>query len=1056
MLFNGPLPKQDSLRQAIDSAYRRNETQCIETLLQQPLFSAAALMRIQDTAQQLAIKARQEYQHQNITQKILHQYDLSTEEGIALMCLAEALLRIPDKYTRDLLISNKISTIDWLKSNQKNSPLFMNAASWSLLLTGKIFSPAKEQEHSFFSVLKRSLSSPGIATLRPFIQQAMKMIGNQFVAGQTIIEALQQTKNLQKHGYRFSFDMLGEAARTTEDAKIYFESYKNALTIIGHNSTHDHLIYNPSISIKLSALHPRYEYAQQERVIRELIPLLFELIYLAQQYHVGITIDAEEADRLDLSLNIFALLFSNKALTSWEGLGLAVQAYQKRASYVIDWLIALSQQHQRRIMVRLVKGAYWDSEIKQSQVLGLTDYPVFTRKYSTDLSYSVCAKKLLTHLDCFYPQFGTHNAYSIATILEMLPKNATADNFEFQCLHGMGEPLYNIIVDKNQYNLPVRIYAPVGSHQDLISYLIRRLLENGANTSFIKHLNDPKIPLETIITDPVKSIISWPSKPHPFIPLPRHIYKDRENSQGIDLTHYQELVHLQLTLEKISQQSWSAAPLIHGKHLQHESPHTILSPANLHDIVGQVYLATANDTKKALQIATQAQKSWAEISYTQRALYLEQAADLFQQQQHELIALLCREGGKTIPDSITEIRETIDYCRYYAIQARKDLLPQPLQGPTGELNQLSLHPRGLIICISPWNFPLAIFTGQILAALVTGNVVIAKPAEQTPLIAAKAVALLHQAGIPHHVLQLLPGKGAVIGTQLVADHRIAGVMFTGSTETAANINQILAKKAGPIVPLIAETGGQNAMIVDASALCEQVVIDVIQSAFNSAGQRCSALRVLFIQQDIAPRLLPMLKGAMAELRIGHPALLATDIGPVINHAALENLQKHVEKLKNAQDAELLYQLALPPTLHGHYFAPCAFILKDLSLLPREVFGPILHILTYPADALDKVIDTIHQTGYGLTLGIHSRIDSTIAYIKKHAAVGNIYVNRNIIGAVVGVQPFGGERLSGTGPKAGGPYYLPRLCIERTVSTNTTAVGGNTTLITLLENENAAT
>lgn len=1052
------MPKLSTLRQAITEAYRREESQCIEEFLKKPLFSPAALAQIQETAQKLITTARIEYQKQSPIEKLLRQYDLSSEEGISLMCLAEALLRIPDQHTRDLLISDKISTIQWL--THKENSLLMNAASWSLQLAGKIFSPTREQEKSFLATLKRTISSPGIIALRPIINQAMKLLGSHFVVGQTIEEALAQAKHLQAHGYRFSFDMLGEAARTAADATRYFESYQQAIIAIGESSSQHDPFTSPGISIKLSALHPRYEEAQHSRVIRELLPTLIELISLAKQYNIGVTIDAEEAERLELSLDIFELLFSSPELAGWEGLGLVVQAYQKRAPYVIDWLAALANTQQRRIMLRLVKGAYWDAEIKQSQVLGLEGYPVFTRKNTTDLSYLFCAAKLLGQLDCFYPQFGTHNAYSVAAILEMaatLPANHNTTPlsqpvFEFQCLHGMGRPLYDQIVDNSQQRIPTRIYAPVGHHQDLVGYLVRRLLENGANTSFIKSMADLELPVTELTIDPVAYTAKLTIKPHPRIPLPADIFSDRSNSLGIDLTHRATVNKLELDLEKAFKQFWLATPLIKGKAIKNSPAKTVLSPRDLADRVGEVYSATESDIVLALQVASEAQKTWANTPYSERAACLERAADLFQQQMPVFIALLCREGGKAIPDCIAEVRETIDFCRYYAARARETLRPQLLPGPTGETNELSLHPRGLIICISPWNFPLAIFSGQILAALVCGNVVIAKPAEQTSLIAHAAVQLLHQAGIPTEALQLLPGKGAVIGAQLIAAELTAGVMFTGSTETAALINQALAARPGPIIPFIAETGGQNAMIVDSSALPEQVVADVLQSAFNSAGQRCSALRILFVQEDIAPRLLTMLKGAMAELTIGDPKLLATDIGPVIDANALDALQAHSQALR--QSAQLVHQVEISATPQGYYFAPCAFLLNDLSVLQKEVFGPILHILTYQADELDKVLAMIAQTGYGLTLGIHSRIDSTIAYIKKSVAVGNIYINRNMIGAVVGVQPFGGEHLSGTGPKAGGPYYLPRLCVERTVSTNTTAVGGNTTLVTLHEDENA--
>lgn len=1017
MPFTKLFAKQDHLRQAITTAYRKDETQCVEELLKKNPFSPDALDRIHETAQGLVTETRLQHQQQSQINKLLYQYELSSDEGVALMCLAEALLRIPDQQTRDLLISDKLSTVDWLNQANKENSLFRNAATWSLLVTGKIFSPTLETKKSLFSTLKRHLSSPGVAALRPLILQGMKLIGGQFVTGQSITEALKNAHPLEKRGYRFSYDMLGEAARTASDAHTYFEAYQQAIIAIGETVVAPDPIQSPSISIKLSALHPRYEYNKKKQVMAELLPSLFELVLLAKKYNLGVTIDAEEADRLDLSLDIFETLFSSAELASWEGLGLVVQAYQKRAPYVLDWLLCLSQKQQRRLPLRLVKGAYWDAEIKQSQLSGFEGYPVFTRKPSTDLSYLVCAKKLLENSASFYPQFGTHNAHTVASILEMAGEER---NFEFQCLQGMGRPLYDQIVDKNQYNLPVRIYAPVGNHQDLVGYLVRRLLENGANTSFINRITDEKTPLASLIAHPGLQLAALSSKPHPQIPLPKNIYPDRENSQGPDLSNRQTLASLQSALIRLDKQA-------------------IASP------VGN---STAAAIEEALQLAEKAKKTWGRSEVSARASCLERAADLFQEQLPSLVSLLGREGKKTIPDSIAEIRETIDFCRYYALRARQDFKTQTLTGPTGELNQLSLHPRGLMLCISPWNFPLAIFTGQIVAALACGNTVIAKPAEQTPLIASFAVQLLHQAGIPKEALLLLPGEGSLVGAKLVADPRVTGVLFTGSTEVATRINQTLAARPGPLTPLIAETGGLNAMIVDSSALPEQVVADVVYSAFNSAGQRCSALRILLVQEELAPRLLTLLKGAMAELSVADPSELSTDLGPVIDQEALQLLQAHVQQLR--ENAELLFEVPLAPELSGTYFAPCAFLLKDLSLLKREVFGPILHVLTYPAKGLAAVLAQLNQAGYGLTLGIHSRIEATVEYIKEQLDVGNVYVNRNMIGAVVGVQPFGGERLSGTGPKAGGPYYLPRLCVERSVSTNTTAVGGNTTLVTLKE------
>lgn len=1045
MLYTDHNMTKNPLREAITAAYRQDETTCINALLAEAALPKEALDRITTTATTLVNETRKRRKKQAGLDAFLHEYDLSSDEGIALMCLAEALLRIPDHYTIDRLISDKMSTSDWQQHINQSDSLFVNAATWSLLLTGKVYAPALNTEQTLGAALKRVFSRISGTMIRPIILQGMKLMGKQFVMGRTIDEALERAKKSEAIGYRFSYDMLGEAARTKADAERYFASYQEAIKAIGQVSTNLDPIHGPGISIKLSALHPRYEFAKRERVLTELTPRLLALAQAAKAQNIGLTVDAEEADRLDLSLDIIEAVFADPSLQNWEGFGLAVQAYQKRAPYVLDWLIDLSKRHQRRIMVRLIKGAYWDAEIKTSQVLGLEGYPVFTRKHATDVSFIACAKKILQHLDAIYPQFGTHNAYTVATILELANDHSS---FEFQCLHGMGNPLYDQIVGAGSFNIPCRVYAPVGSHKELLGYLVRRLLENGANTSFINSIADETIPVEKIVAHPTERISALASKPHPHIPLPKNLFSDRLNSQGIDLSNRDTQQTLKTKLDKIDQLTWLAGPIINGELIIHETKKTITAPSDQTITIGHAYDADNHDVDRALNYAKKATRSFANLSIDERATLLEKAADLFETQTPALISLLCKEGGKHINDCISEIRETVDFCRYYAKRARLDLLPQTLPGPTGEFNQLSLHPRGVILCISPWNFPLAIFMGQIVAALATGNTVIAKPAEQTPLIAAEAIRLLHQAGFPADVIQLLPGRGEIIGEQLVNDLRIDGVMFTGSTETAKRIQLALANRNGPIVPLIAETGGQNAMIVDSSALPEQVVADVIQSAFNSAGQRCSALRVLFIQDDIADTVIAMLKGAMAELTIGDPSQLATDLGPVIDQDALIMLEEHAKKMTS--QATLVYEVTPPHLPNGHYFSPRAFEIKHLAELEREVFGPILHIIRYAAKDLDTVLEAIIKTGYGLTLGIHSRIDATIDYITRRLPVGNVYVNRNIIGAVVGVQPFGGERLSGTGPKAGGPHYLPRLCVERAISINTTAAGGNATLVSLNE------
>jgi RHH-type proline utilization regulon transcriptional repressor/proline dehydrogenase/delta 1-pyrroline-5-carboxylate dehydrogenase len=1043
LLLDNP-SKQSALRNSITSAYRADETICLSQLLPQATFAPEALQRIAITATKLVNGTRKQHKKQGGLEAFLHKYDLSSQEGIALMCLAEALLRIPDTDTMDRLISDKLSTAHWNVATQQKDSLFINAATWSLMLTGKIFAPTLSNEKSLATSLKRFASQAGEALIRPLVLQGMKMMGKQFVIGTTIAEALKRAKKQEALGYRYSYDMLGEAARTQDDAEKYFKSYQDAIDAIGKARSNQGPLEGPGISIKLSALHPRYETAQRQRVLDELVPRLLRLAQAAKTQNIGMTIDAEEADRLELSLDVIEAVFCSPQLDGWEGFGLAVQAYQKRAPFVIDWLIDLAQRQKRRLMIRLIKGAYWDAEIKTSQILGVEGYPVFTRKNATDVSFMACARKIFNHLDCLFPQFGTHNAHSVAAIFEMA--GTTGQPFEFQCLHGMGEPLYDQIIS----TAPCRIYAPVGSHKDLLGYLVRRLLENGANTSFINHLADENIPIEKIIADPAARIANLVNKPHPSIPLPKNIYgSERLNSQGLDFSNCHTLGILQQAMEQADQQNWESSPILAGKSILHTSK-PIVSPNDINHSVGHVHEATVDDIENALANAVSATTGWANTAVSERAACLERVADLFENNKPALMTLLCREGGKQIVDCASEVREAVDFCRYYALRARHDLLPQHLIGPTGEFNQLSLHPRGVMLCISPWNFPLAIFIGQVVAALVCGNTVIAKPAEQTPLIAKEAVRLLHAAGIPGAVLQLLPGEGSFVGAKLVADPRVAGVIFTGSTETAKLIQQTLTNRPGPIVPLIAETGGQNVMIVDSSALLEQVVVDAIGSAFNSAGQRCSALRVLFVQENIAESLLTMLKGAMAELTVGDPSLLATDIGPVIDQDALQRLQDHFNKMQ--KEATLLYQVPLPTISSGHFFAPCLFEIKNLNVLEQEVFGPVLHIIRYAAKNLDSVLDDIIKAGYGLTLGIHSRINATINSIQKRLPVGNIYVNRNMIGAVVGVQPFGGEGLSGTGPKAGGPYYLPRLCVERAISINTAAAGGNTTLVSLKEED----
>lgn len=1046
MIYNTPPEEQLELRAAITAAYRRDENECVETLLEQIDFSSQQLSRIDATARTLVKEVRQKRLNKGGLDALLYQYDLSSEEGIALMCLAEALLRIPDKDTIDHLIKDKVTAADWRANVGRVDSVLVNAATWGLMLTGKVLSANKDMVGVKGS-LQRMMERTGEPVIRKAVGEAMKILGRQFILGEDIKEALSRGEKRRQMGYRFSYDMLGEAARTADDALRYHQAYIDAITAIGeHSKGHDH-IEGPGISVKLSALYPRYEFARRDDAIKILTERLLELTNLAKHYDIGLTVDAEESERLDMSLDIIEAIFSHDNFKEWAGFGLAVQAYQKRAPYVIDFLVDMAQRHKKRLMVRLVKGAYWDTEIKNTQVLGLESYPVYTRKVTTDVSYLLCAQKLIDAGEAIFPQFATHNAQTVAALLEMMGQRR---DFEFQCLQGMGKPLYEGIVDsKNGMGIPCRVYAPVGSHQDLLPYLVRRLLENGANSSFVNRIVDENAPIEELIADPITTLRELEHKAHTKIPLPRNIFTSgRKNSAGIDLSNIDELVKLEQQLSQFTNNLWQAEPTFCVDKSARKTK-DVLEPRDNRNVVGQVTEATEEDVSFALEKAEEALFAWDTTPISERAACLEKAADLFEEHSAELMALAVREAGKTIPDAIAEVREAVDFCRYYALQARTSLVTQKLPGPTGEDNELSMHGRGIFACISPWNFPLAIFSGQVIAAVVAGNAVIAKPAAQTPCIGAKAIELFHQAGVPKAIVQLLPGPGRTVGNTLVNDERVKGVLFTGSTETAKGINVSLAQRQGALVPFIAETGGQNCMIADSSTLPEQLVMDVINSSFVSAGQRCSALRVLFIQSDIADKVITMLRGAMEELSIGDPGFLHHDIGPVIDDAARKTLAAHYEKM--CDQGELIYQMELPSLAkHGSYFAPCAFEIEHLSQLEREVFGPVLHIIRFERKNLDQVINDINNTGYGLTVGIHSRIDAMQDYIQARIRAGNAYVNRNMIGAVVGVQPFGGEGLSGTGPKAGGPHYLPRLCVERTLSVNTAATGGNASLLSLID------
>jgi RHH-type proline utilization regulon transcriptional repressor/proline dehydrogenase/delta 1-pyrroline-5-carboxylate dehydrogenase len=1044
LVLASPLPQPDPLREAVRSAYREDEATVVARILALAALPTDMVERIGHRAHGLVAEARRRRLGKGGIDALLHEYALSTPEGIALMCLAEALLRIPDAGTVDRLIRDKLAPADWARHLGHSDSLLVNASTWALMLTGRLMS-AEAGAPDLAAALRRLVARSGEPVVRQAVTAAIRVLARQFVMGRTIEEALARAKPAERRGYRHSYDMLGEAARTAADARRYLAAYEGAIAAIGRAVEGRDIVAAPGISVKLSALHPRYEEGQRERVMRDLLPAVSALARHAKAAGIGFTIDAEEADRLDLSLDLIAALAEDPVLAGWNGLGLAVQAYQKRAVPLIDWLAALARRARRRLMVRLVKGAYWDSEIKRAQERGLEGYPVFTRKVATDVSYLAAARQLLGAPDAVFPQFATHNAHTLAAIFEMAGEGA---DYEFQRLHGMGEALYEQVVGADHLNRPCRVYAPVGGHEDLLAYLVRRLLENGANTSFVNRLVDEQAPIGELIADPVARLAALPAKPHPRIPLPRDLYGPaRANANGIDLSDPLRLSALAAAMNAAAAQSWWAGPIVGGTE-RLAGARAVRDPSDHRREIGTAADATVDDAEAALARAATAASAWDAVPVEERARVLDRAADLFEARMPAFMTMIVREGGRTIPDALAEVREAIDYCRYYAERARADFAaPRDLPGPTGERNQLELRGRGVFLCIAPWNFPLAIFTGQIVAALAAGNAAIAKPAEQTPLIGAAAVRLLHEAGVPGDVLHLLPGDGPKLGARLIGDPRIAGIAFTGSTETARTINRALAARPGPIIPFIAETGGQNALIADSSALPEQLVADLIASAFNSAGQRCSALRVLFVQDDIAPRVLTMLEGAMHELAIGDPGLLSTDVGPVIDEDARAALLRHAQRM--ARDGRLLCELSLPAgTEHGTFFAPRAFEIERLALLEAEVFGPILHVIRWHRDRLDTVLDAVTATGYGLTLGIHSRLDETVRRIHHRLRVGNTYVNRNIIGAVVGVQPFGGEGLSGTGPKAGGPHYLHRFATERTLSIDTTAAGGNATLMSL--------
>jgi RHH-type proline utilization regulon transcriptional repressor/proline dehydrogenase/delta 1-pyrroline-5-carboxylate dehydrogenase len=1037
-------------RSALRRAYRPDEEIVVAERLDEARFDSRALGEAAAVARSLVKGVRAE--KPSGIDAFLHAYDLGSDEGIAMMCLAEALLRIPDAHTADELIADKLAGPDWSEQLGRSDSAFVNAATFSLLLTGKVLEGAQDRSDNWKAALGRAVGRLGEPVVRTAVREAMKILGRNFVFGRTIDEAMKRAAPERRQGLSHSFDMLGEAAKTFADADRYADAYRGALERIAKEAQGG-FKKSPGISVKLTALHPRFEFMHAEEAVAAIVPVVRDLALKAAKSDVHLTIDAEEADRLELQLDVFEALLADEELfapgkggSSWGGFGIAIQAYQKRAKPLCDWVVEAARAHGRKLMVRLVKGAYWDTEIKAAQVAGLSDYPVFTRKVATDVSYLACAKVLLEASEFIYPAFATHNANTIGQVKALAGRKP----FEFQRLHGMGEALYEELAKLEDGigdpRTPVRIYAPVGSHQELLAYLVRRLLENGANSSFVNRIADEQVSLDELVRDPVAELAALEPKRNPRIVLPRDLFgAERRNSAGVDLSDPLVREPLLERLQALESRGWTAKPGI-GTGVGRP----IVSPHDHRIKVGTTFEATAADVDRMVRAAHAAQISWDSRGGEARAKLLERAADLYEEHAEEFFSLCIREAGKTLIDAVLEVREAVDFLRFYAAEARRQFTrPMPLPGPTGEQNELRLHGRGVFGSISPWNFPLAIFTGLVSAPLAAGNALIAKPAGQTPLIGALAVELMHQAGIPKDVVQLAPGSGRVVGGTLTAHPLLSGVVFTGSTETARMINRTLAERDGPIIPFIAETGGQNAMIVDSSALPEQVTRDVISSAFQSAGQRCSALRVLFIQEDVADGMIRMIAGAMEALNVGDPSDPATDVGPVIDEAAKKVLDDHLKWLD--RNAKKICRLKPPKAAaNGCFVAPAFYEIQSLSQLNQENFGAILHVIRFAGDKLGEVVEAINTTGYGLTLGLQSRIDTVRDYVEEHARVGNFYVNRNQIGAVVESQPFGGEGLSGTGPKAGGPHYVARFATERVTCIDTTAAGGNASLMAALD------
>ncbi len=1015
MLFKGSLSAQSVVRQKIREFHRIDENKAIDHILPSAEVSMSARSRAWERARNMVLRIRQENAAHGGIDALLNEFSLSTSEGVVLMCLAEALLRVPDKKTQDDLIRDKLSQGHWAPHLGNSESLFVNASAWGLMFTGNLVNYSNAKKQSEFGLLKKTIGRLGEPVIRRAMNIALKVMGRQFVMSETIEEACQRAVEKEKKGYVYSYDMLGEGARTLDDAQRYYDAYEHAIKVIGNAAQGRGPRKSPGISVKLSAIHPRYDFKKGDAVVKEIAAKLTSLCILAKQHNIGLTVDAEESERLDMSLDIIETVFADSALDDWTGFGIAVQAYQKRAIFVIDWIRELTLKHSKPMMVRLVKGAYWDSEIKHSHQGGFSDFPVFTRKSSTDVSYHACANLLLAYRDSIYPQFATHNAYTASVILELAGEDK--EGFEFQCLHGMGDTLYDQIVTEDK--IQCRVYAPVGLHEDLLAYLVRRLLENGANSSFVNAIVDDSKDVEELLSDPVERTQTLNNRVNDKILKPSELYgEERINARGIDLYDVSSLINLQYQLNQ-----WQAK---HQRKLSENNSTIVdmkvINPANLDEILGTHSFDSRQVMQEKLALAETRFSTWSKTDVVTRAAFLNRTADILERHMEELIALCIKESGKVAQDAIDEVREAIDFCRYYA--ARAQVLCE----------RDNMESRGVVLCISPWNFPLAIFLGQVAAAIVTGNTVLAKPAEQTSLIAIRALELMQAIGLPVGVVQLIIAKGTDVGDALLSEEGIQAVMFTGSTVTGTLISQKLAERGTGQVPLIAETGGQNCMIVDSTALPEQVVDDVIASGFQSAGQRCSALRVLYLQEDNADTIIEMLIGAMKTLSIGDPQWLHTDVGPVIDQRALSTLEAHANEM--IQNQKLLYRCKVEDKLVGHYFAPHLFEINNINVLQAEVFGPCVHIVRFKAKDLHQVIDDINNTGFGLTMGIHTRIEERANELAALSGAGNVYINRNMIGAIVGVQPFGGRGLSGTGPKAGGPNYLKRLMVEKATPRST--------------------